>query len=129
MRLSALAGVAVLAGCSPEGLAQTIYPGAQSFTYRSEAAETANTYVCAPEGPGGKTPEARAKATHRFVEREVMQFAAQQAALMMAAADEGEGAAKLFDRAFIAAGDAFGEKLFTDTDRQFKCFMVQSIDL
>jgi hypothetical protein len=115
----------VLSGCVANTVGQTLYPGAQSFSFRQAATGSTNTYACAPQGPGGATPQVRAQAMHRFFEGESNRFAeAQVAAMMETAGSASEAQMQAGGARLDAATDAFADRMFDEGNKRFKCVLT-----
>ena len=118
----------VLAGCNTASPVQTARPAGQSFIYSTK--ESVNTYTCAPNGPGGATPEARAKAMHSYFQAETDRFAEKQTADMMKAYNTQDPAQiKASEKRLDAAASAFADRMYNEGDSKFKCVLSSSRDL
>ncbi len=119
--------LAVLSGCGPEFVANTLYPDGEVFQFRSSDGDSLMKYACAASGPGGATAKIRAAAAHRHFERENERFAQSAAQGMIddiSAGKSDAGIAAKLDR----DSDAFGDNIFNDLERRFACAMIDVTD-
>ena len=131
MRGAVVVVALVLAGCNtaaPVQPAQPVQPAGQAFSYSTK--DSVNTYTCAPKGPGGATPQARAKAMHSHFQAETDRFAEKQTADMMKAYNTQDPAQiKASEKRLDAAARAFADRMYSEGDSKFKCVLSSSRDL
>ena len=118
----------MLTGCNTTAPVKTVAPAGQAFSYSTK--DSVNTYTCAANGPGGATPEARAKAMHSYFEAETDRFAEKQTADMMKAYNTQDPAQiKASEKRLDAAASAFADRMYNEGDSKFKCVLSSSRDL
>ncbi|QDC10828.1 hypothetical protein FHY55_17005 [Oceanicola sp. D3] len=103
----------LLAGCTTDALISTAYPDRERFRFRNSDGD-ALTYLCAP----GADAKARATKAHRYTDAQLTAVAKWAAGHIV------NGTAT--SRQISARINAVAEKTVEETERRYKCLMIDA---
>lgn len=113
----------LLAGCGPQFIAESLYPGGKVFAFRSAHDVSVMQYACAAEGPGGKTVQDRAAASHRYFDVGLENLARKSADGVFANIEAGVSDIEIANRVMRDA-EAFSAKAGAEMEARYACTYI-----